>query len=60
MSRRSDVLNKLQPCSSIDIHPADALKPGVIEGDILSITSMRGKIETSEHIRKKQSPGLYS
>ena len=58
MSRRSDVLNKLQPCSSIDIHPADALKLGVIEGDLLSITSRRGKIETSAHITEKTEPGL--
>jgi formate dehydrogenase alpha subunit len=58
MSRRAKVLNKLYPNGFVDIHPDDALKLGIMEGDLVSIASERGKIETPVHITKDTSPGL--
>jgi formate dehydrogenase alpha subunit len=58
MTRRTRVLNKLQPNGSVDIHPDDALKLGIMEGDLVSIASERGKIETPAHVTDKTSPGL--
>jgi len=58
MSRRSEVLDELNPHGSIDIHPTDALKLGIINGDLMAITSERGKIEAPVHITDETSPGL--
>ncbi len=58
MSRRSRVLNKLQPSGAVDIHPEDALKLGIIDGDMVTIASERGKIEAPANITEKTSPGL--
>ena len=58
MSRRTRVLHDLQPNGAVDIHPADALKLGIMDGDLISIASERGKIETPVNITDKTSPGL--
>ncbi len=58
MSRRSQVLSSLCPSGRVDIHPDDALKLGIAEGDRVNISSDRGKIETEAHVTEKTSPGL--
>ena len=58
MSRRSEVLNKLHPNGAVDLHPQDAGRLGIVEGDVISISSRRGKIETPAHITEKTAPGL--
>jgi predicted molibdopterin-dependent oxidoreductase YjgC len=58
MTRRSDVLNKLSPSGTIDIHPDDALKLGIVDGDIVAIASERGKIEAPVRITDETAPGL--
>ena len=58
MSRRTKVLHDLHPNGSIDIHPEDALKLGITDGDLISVASERGKIETPVNITEKTSPGL--
>jgi formate dehydrogenase alpha subunit len=58
MTRRTKVLNGMYPGGAIDIHPDDAIKLGITEGDILSVTSERGRIEVPAHITDKVSPGL--
>jgi formate dehydrogenase alpha subunit len=58
MSRRTRVLNELQPKGAIDIHPDDALKLGITSGDLISLASERGKIEAPVNITDKTSPGL--
>ncbi len=58
MSRRTRVLNDLQPNGAVDIHPDDALKLGIMDGDLVTIASERGKIETPVNITDKTSPGL--
>jgi len=58
MSRRSRVLDALEPGGFIDIHPEDARKMGVEKGDLLSISSARGGIEAPVNISAKTTPGL--
>jgi formate dehydrogenase alpha subunit len=58
MSRRTKVLNDLHPNGAIDIHPEDALKLGIVDGDLVSVASERGKIEAPVNITDKTSPGL--
>jgi formate dehydrogenase alpha subunit len=58
MTRRTKVLNGMYPHGAIDIHPDDAVKLGVTEGDILSVASERGRIEVPAHITDIVSPGL--
>ncbi|MCX5994515.1 MAG: hypothetical protein NTV59_00715, partial [Chloroflexi bacterium] len=56
MTRRSDVLNKLSPSGTVDIHPDDALKLGIVDGDIVAIASERGKIEAPVRITDETAP----
>ena len=58
MSRRTKVLHDLHPNGSIDIHPDDALKLGIVDGDLVTVASERGKIEAPANITEKTSPGL--
>jgi formate dehydrogenase alpha subunit len=58
MSRRTRVLNELHPKGAIDIHPEDAIKLGITDGDLVSIASERGKIEASANVTDKTMPGL--
>jgi formate dehydrogenase alpha subunit len=58
MSRKSRVLHNLYPSGSVEIHPDDAVKLGIIEGDMVTLASERGKIEAPAHVTDKTSPGL--
>lgn len=58
MSRRSGVLNELIPHGVVDIHPDDARNLGIEDGDMVSLASERGKIETHAHITEKTAPGV--
>jgi formate dehydrogenase alpha subunit len=58
MTRRSEVLNGLRPSGTVDIHPDDALKLGIVDGDMIAITSERGKIEAPVRITDETTPGL--
>ncbi|OGO07590.1 MAG: hypothetical protein A2Y92_05545 [Chloroflexi bacterium RBG_13_57_8] len=58
MTRRTKVLNDMFPNGSLDIHPEDATKLGIREGEILSVASKRGRIDVPAHITDKVAPGL--
>ncbi|MFC2042520.1 molybdopterin dinucleotide binding domain-containing protein, partial [Chloroflexota bacterium] len=58
MSHKARVLHSLYPNGDVELHPDDALKLGILEGDSVTVTSERGKIETPVHITDKTSPGL--
>jgi formate dehydrogenase alpha subunit len=58
MSRRTGVLHNLHPHGAVEIHPDDALKLGIVDGDLVTIASERGKIETPANVTDKTSPGL--
>ena len=58
MSRRSRVLNTLEPESHIDISPEDAVSMGAAEGDWLRVSSRRGEILTRVHQDERVPNGL--
>jgi predicted molibdopterin-dependent oxidoreductase YjgC len=58
MSRRARILDILHPNGAVDLHPDDALKLGIVDGDLVTLTSERGKINTFAHITDSTSPGL--
>jgi formate dehydrogenase alpha subunit len=58
MSRRTRILNSLQSKGAVDIHPDDALKLGIVDGDYVTLASERGKIETPVNITDETAPGL--
>ncbi len=58
MSRRSKVLTDLNPDGLAEMHPGDAAKLGLIEGDSVIVASKRGQVEVPIHITKKSLPGV--
>jgi len=58
MTRRADVLNQLCPGGTLDVHPEDAQKLGLADGDRVVITSERGEIEAPVRITDETAPGL--
>jgi formate dehydrogenase alpha subunit len=58
MSRRSKVLTELNPNGVVEMHPSDATKLGLIEGDLIAVASKRGRVEAPVHITEKSPPGL--
>jgi len=58
MSRRSKVLNELNPNGVVEMHPSDAAKLGLVEHDLIVVASKRGKLEAPVHITENLSPGL--
>jgi predicted molibdopterin-dependent oxidoreductase YjgC len=58
MSRRSRVLETLEPESHVDISPDDAAQMGVAEGDLLRVHSRRGEILTRAHKDRRVPDGL--
>ncbi|MFC1820067.1 molybdopterin dinucleotide binding domain-containing protein [Thermodesulfobacteriota bacterium] len=57
MSHRSRVLEALVPESRVEINPADAAQLGIEEGDIISLSSRRGKVRTKVKRSKRIKPG---
>jgi formate dehydrogenase alpha subunit len=58
MSRRSKVLTDLNPDGLAEMHPGDAAKLGLIEGDSVVVASKRGRVEVPIHITEKSPPGV--
>ncbi|NIC00876.1 formate dehydrogenase subunit alpha [Halobacterium sp. R2-5] len=57
MSRRSPTLNRQQPENFIDIHPNDAKRYGVTDGDDVTVTSRRGEITVTAHVTEDITEG---
>ena len=58
MSRRANVLSQLRPGGAMEMHPGDALKLGLVEGDQIVVSSRRGRVETPVHITEKSPLGV--
>jgi len=58
MSRRSNVLNELYPKGVVEMSPVDAARLGFVEGDLLVVTSKRGRVEVPVHITEKSPLGV--
>jgi formate dehydrogenase major subunit len=50
MSRRSPTLNRQQPENVVDVHPADAERYGIEDGDTVTLRSRRGEIEVRARV----------
>jgi formate dehydrogenase alpha subunit len=57
MSHRSHVLEALAPESRVEISPEDAAQLGIAEGDIITLSSRRGKVRTRAKSSKRIKPG---
>ena len=57
MSRRSDVLDRLVSIGAIEIHPADAQRLGVVDGQAVRVRSRRGEIEIAARVTDRVAPG---
>jgi len=58
MSHRSGVLEALVPESSVELSPADAARLGIREGDVITLSSRRGKVQTRAKETLRVGPGL--
>jgi predicted molibdopterin-dependent oxidoreductase YjgC len=57
MSRRSEVLDSLVPGGWVEIHPDDARRLGVAEGQTVRVASRRGEVEIAAHLTDRTAPG---
>jgi len=57
MSHRSHVLETLAPESRVEINPVDASRLGIVEGDVISLSSCRGAIQTKVKKTHRVRPG---
>ncbi|MBE9500815.1 MAG: formate dehydrogenase subunit alpha [Dehalococcoidia bacterium] len=58
MTRRSPTLNNEFPRSYIEINPQDAKKLGVVNGDLVTVVSRRGEIETDALVTDRIELGV--
>ena len=57
MTRVSPALDREQPTGYVEINPEDAAKLAVLEGEVLVISSPRGRIEVPAKISLEVNPG---
>ena len=58
MSHRSRVLETLAADSRVEMNPADARRLGIEEGDLTSLHSRRGEVQTKVRKSQRVRPGL--
>ncbi|MFB6091075.1 MAG: formate dehydrogenase subunit alpha [Halobellus sp.] len=58
MSRRSPRLNKQYPENFVDVHPNDAERYGIEDGDKITVKSRRGEIEVEAHVTEDIKEGV--
>lgn len=58
MTRRSRGLDLVAPEERIEMHPEDAAKMAIHDGDWVRLTSRRGQVEARVRLTKRSAPGL--
>jgi Uncharacterized anaerobic dehydrogenase len=58
MSRRSPTLNRQVPENYVDVHPADADRYGIADGDMVRLQSRRGEIEVKAQVTEATKEGV--
>ncbi|QCC49136.1 formate dehydrogenase subunit alpha [Halobellus limi] len=58
MSRRSPRLNKQYPENFVDVHPNDAERYGIEDGEKITLKSRRGEIEVEAHVTEDIKEGV--
>ena len=57
MTRRAKALDEISPTPFVDIHPVDAVRLGVAEGDPVRVESRRGCIVVPARVTNRVDPG---
>ena len=57
MSRRSPTLNRQHPENFVDVHPNDAERYGIEDGDTVTLRSRRGEIEVAARVTEAIKEG---
>jgi formate dehydrogenase alpha subunit len=55
---RNSKLDDLYPEARVDVHPIDAVRMGIDDGDAVEVGSRRGKVVLRASVTKKTSPGV--
>ena len=58
MTMRIPEIARAHPNGYIEIHPDDAKKYGIVSGDMVEVTSIRGKSILPAHVTKMSLPGI--
>ncbi|HJX23068.1 MAG TPA: molybdopterin dinucleotide binding domain-containing protein, partial [Candidatus Bathyarchaeia archaeon] len=58
MTRRSKGLNSLSPECLVEMNPLDAYKMGLKDGNVIRVTSRRGKLEAKLKVTERSAPGM--
>jgi formate dehydrogenase major subunit len=58
MSRRSPGLDSLAPQAEVEIHPDDAERLSVVDGQVVRVSSRRGQVSASARITRRSPPGV--
>lgn len=58
ITRRIDALNDEMPTGFVDIHPDDANRVGVRDGDLVQVSSRRGSITIRVKVSQEVKPGV--
>jgi predicted molibdopterin-dependent oxidoreductase YjgC len=56
-TRRDPGLDTKQPGAFVQLHPRDAKKRGIREGDAVEVTTRRGTIAAAAHVSRQVKPG---
>lgn len=57
MSRRSPGLEEIAPHAEVEIHPSDAAQQHITNGDLVQVTSRRGRVAAAAKLTERSSPG---
>jgi predicted molibdopterin-dependent oxidoreductase YjgC len=58
MTRRSEGLNAIYPKGKVEIHPKDAAKLGIANGDWVKVASRRGEVVAEAEVTERPLPGV--
>ncbi|NIS36137.1 MAG: hypothetical protein GWN73_01110, partial [Actinobacteria bacterium] len=58
MSRRSPTLNRQHPENFVDVHPNDAERYGIEDGEYVTLKSRRGEIEVKAEVTEDIKEGV--
>ncbi|CCQ36868.1 formate dehydrogenase alpha subunit [Natronomonas moolapensis 8.8.11] len=58
MSRRSPTLSRQHPENFVDVHPNDADRYGIEDGDVVALRSRRGEIEVKAQVTENIKQGV--
>jgi len=58
LSRRSPGLDAIAPAAEAELHPVDAARLGVVDGEPVRVTSRRGCVVAAARVTPRSAPGM--